>query len=140
MHVPLMDITDRIAEPPKWWLNGVPRYRDYHPEHARGQNTQLLVRVCCQNCQRVFDTAIGTTATLKVGEVEPVLGYPLDSATGTCIEARDDPPFHLGEDGHNCMGNSMGVEWVAILQVWERSGADWRRRFDLDGPSPESPI
>lgn len=58
MQIPLNDITDRIAEPPKWWFNGIPRYCDYHPRHARGESIKLLVRVVCLYCMRVFDTAI----------------------------------------------------------------------------------
>ena len=138
MHYPLMDITDRIPEPPKCWLRGIPRYCDYHPHVATFALTNLLVRMRCEGCQRTFDVAFGTSAVLQSNVVDPVLGYPLDSTTGATIkEAHDDPPFHLGEDGFNCIGNPMTAGWVAILQVWERSGAKWKRRFDLDGPSPD---
>lgn len=144
MHVPLMDITDRIAEPPIWWLNGVPRYCDYHPRDASLLRTQLLVRVCCEYCRRVFDTGIGTMATLKVGVVEPVFGYPVNTATDNWIEeAFDHPPYHLRENGYRCDGSNSFAEWVAILQVWEwmpKGASSWQRRFDLDGPSPNCPI
>jgi hypothetical protein len=99
----------------------------------------MLVRVCCQQCRRAFDVAIGTQAILLQNVVEPVLGYPFDSKTGETIsEAHDDPPFHLRDDGFNCPGNPMIAEWIAILQVWERSGGESIRRPDLEGPSPNS--
>ncbi len=141
MHYPLMDITDRIPEPPTWWMNGIPRYGDYDPQNATWYETNLLVRIICPYCYRVFDVAIGTNAVLQKDTVHPMMGYPLDSKTGDIIEeAYDDPPFHLKGDGFNCMGNTAPAEWVAILQVWERDNIEWKRRFDLDGPSPESPI
>ncbi len=139
MHYPLMDITDRIPEPPTWWLDGIPRYCEYHPDTATFAPTNLLVRVCCQQCRRMFDVAIGTKAILLQGIVEPVLGYPFDSETGETIsEAHDDPPFHLQDDGFNCAGNTMIAEWIAVLQVWERCGRALIRRPDLEGPSPDS--
>jgi len=139
MHYPLMDITDRISEPPTWWLNGIPRYCEYAPDRATFARTNMLVRVCCQQCRRAFDVAIGTQAILLQNVVEPVLGYPFDSKTGETIsEAHDDPPFHLRDDGFNCSGNAMIAEWIAILQVWERSGGESIRRPDLEGPSPNS--
>jgi hypothetical protein len=139
MHYPLMDITNRISEPPTWWLDGIPRYCEYDPDKATFTRTNILVRVCCQQCRRAFDVAIGTQAILLQNVVEPVLGYPFDSKTGETIsEAHDDPPFHLGDDGFNCPGNPMIAEWIAILQVWERSGGKSIRRPDLEGPSPDS--
>lgn len=139
MHYPLMDITDRIPEPPIWWLNGIPRYCKFHPDEATFATTNMLVRVCCQQCHRKFDVAIGTQAILLQDVVEPVLGYPFDSETGEPIrEAHDDPPFHLGDDGFNCAGNAMTAEWIAILQVWQRSKGEVIRRRDLEGPSPDS--
>lgn len=139
MHYPLMDITDRISEPPTWWLNGIPRYCEYAPDRATFARTNMLVRVCCQQCRRAFAVAIGTQAILLQNVVEPVLGYPFDSKTGETIsEAHDDPPLHLRDDGFNCPGNPMIAEWIAILQVWERSGGESIRRPDLEGPSPDS--
>lgn len=141
MHYPLMDITDRISEDPIWWLDGIPRYCDYHPHEATFQSTNLLVRVWCQGCGSTFDVAVGTSATLEKGIIDPVSGYPIDSKTGLIIRnVDDDPPFHLGKDGFNCIGNSMLEEWVAILQVWEGQGQNYSRRPDLEGPSPNSPI
>jgi hypothetical protein len=139
MHYPLMDITDRISEPPTWWLDGIPRYCAYDPDKATFARTNMLVRVCCQQCRRAFDVAIGIQAVLLQNVVEPVLGYPFDSKTGKTIsEAHDDPPFHLRDDGFNCPGNPMIAEWIAILQVWERSRGELIRRPDLEGPSPDN--
>ncbi|WP_138995749.1 hypothetical protein [Sphingomonas sp. PAMC 26621] len=139
MYYPLMDITDRISEPPKWWFQGIPRYCDYHPSEAAYAPTNLLVKTRCEYCNSEFDVAFGTSAFLQKNIVEPVLGYPLDIKTGLIIEeAYDDPPFHLGKNGFNCIGNSVTADWVAILQVWEgESALNWIRRFDLDGLSPD---
>lgn len=141
MHYPLMDITDRIPEPPKWWLDGIPRYCEYHPGMFAFYKTNLLVRICCQHCHRVFDTAVRTRATLEQHVLDPFLGYPLDAGTGQVLDdAHDDPPFHLGSDGYVCVGNSMTADWVAILEAWEKDGQKLRRRSDIEGPSPDSPI
>lgn len=130
MHQFFLDITDRIAEPPKWWGKGVPRYCDFHPRHARYGRTVLLVRVACQRCGRRFDTAIGTDAVVG--------GKLIDTATGRPIEdAYDDPPCHLGDGGHDCAGNVALAEWIAVLEAWEEAnGFDWNRRPDLEGEIP----
>ncbi len=141
MYYPLMDITDRIPEPPKWWLEGIPRYCEYDPDEFTYYETNFLVRIGCQYCRRAFDVAVYIKAIAAIGILDPVSGYPMDEAAGRFMtNLFDDPPFHLGEDNFNCVGNSMLADWIAILQAWEGHGPKRRRRSDLEGPSPNSPI
>ncbi|HEX8556392.1 MAG TPA: hypothetical protein VF695_16965, partial [Sphingomonas sp.] len=74
----------------------------------------------------------------KATVVEVWSGYPLDCDTGIAIEeAHDDPPFHLREDGFNCIGSTMIAGWVTILQAWEGDHWNLTRRTDLEGLSPK---
>lgn len=125
------DITDRIAEPPKWWGKGVPRYCDFDPHRARYGRTVLLVRVACQACGRQFDTAIGTDAKLGKKLIHPATLRSIQEVLG-------DPPHHLGENGYSCGGNGMLADEIAVLEAWEEAANrfDWNRRPDLEGEIP----
>lgn len=126
----LNDITDRIPEPPKWWLEGIPRYCDYHPSHFFCPPTQALVHVRCLGCYQGFDVAYGfwnsTGMNLPDAEVlQAIDGYS------------DEPPFHLrATDGFACAGLSSGVEVELVLQVWQRHALEWVRCAHLEGDMP----
>ena len=103
--------------------------------------TNLLVRICCQHCHRIFDTAVRIHKILEQHVLDLFLGYPLDAGTGQIVnDAHDDPPFHLGSDGYAWVGNSMTADWVAVLEAWEGDGQKLRRRSDIEGPSSGSSI
>ena len=128
MHIELLDITDRIPEPPKWWINGIPRYCEFTPDRADTfAPTILLVRSECQQCQKVFDVALGTNQ-----RVAPNL---LDADTNLWIDATsDDAPFHNGPDGYKCGGSTMLIDPIQVLQAWVRNrDCRWTRRSDLEG-------
>lgn len=131
MHHPFLDITKRISERPTWWMEGVPRYCEYHQNGLYSAKLNLLVRVACGNCSCIFDTSFVTNKNIENGLI--------DSETGEIIsEIWSAPPFHLGSDGFNCPGNYSSAELIAALQAWER-GRDLTRRLDLEGELPDCP-
>jgi hypothetical protein len=122
MHVRYDDITRRIAEPPRWWCRGVPRYDDFEPSalHVYA-DTAVLARVECQGCGKPF----------MIGEFSGGMGRDLiDPATNRLAYFSDDPPNH-----DDCTGNTMGWEMREIVQAWRRHDLrGWFRRPDLEGP------
>jgi hypothetical protein len=55
------DITDRIAETPKWWdENGVPRYVEFEPRRAANIYAVevVLLDIACSMCLRRFQVAL----------------------------------------------------------------------------------
>src|SRR5579864_2676618 len=60
------DITERIAEPPKWWDEyGVPRYAEYGPYQVANIYAQetALVEIACSACWRHFEVAFSIPGT-----------------------------------------------------------------------------
>lgn len=117
MHENYKDITSRIAEPPKWWdENGAPRYDEFHPDYCPDiyAHTVILLRISCQNCGRQFDVEMSASA---FSELNPRTAH------------YGDPP------AHNCTGDSMNCEDLAVLQVWRRltSLKEWKRHPKLEG-------
>lgn len=125
----LNDITDRIAEPPLWWMQGVPRYRKFEPYHIGGIGfIVLLVRTECLSCRKAFDVVIATSEHVGPHLLVEGTSKHIDAAPG-------EPPYHLSKDGTSCGGCLVGADWTSVLQAWEpTSSLDWRRRRDLEGP------
>jgi len=64
------DITERIAEPPKWWDEyGVPRYAEY--DHYQVANIYAqetaLVEIACSACWRHFEVAFSNSRSRAAG-------------------------------------------------------------------------
>jgi len=113
MHISYDDITERIAEPPLWWLEGVPRYRSFRPDDLNVYaQTVVLTEVECQMCFRKFN----------IGQYSPSPGSP--GADGQQLPYRDDPPSHSSRAEESCGGESMGFSELRILEFWRRVGFD----------------
>lgn len=66
MHESYSDITDRIAEPPRWYdEHAVPRYCDFEPGRVANiyATEAALIEVACQSCRRVFRVAVSSRET-----------------------------------------------------------------------------
>ena len=58
-----IDITERIAEPPKWWdEHGVPRYAEFSPYLVANIYAEevVLVEIACQACRSLFPVAFSS--------------------------------------------------------------------------------
>ncbi len=127
MHMSYADILSRIAEPPRWWSDGVPRYDPYSPQdHGIYSRQNGLVRVLCQACRTAFLVSVNNEQ-----DGEPHLFKTLAAdrfLTG-------DPPAHVPPDGSRCAGETMGAEAVELLEAWERDPAtfEWVRRPEHEG-------
>lgn len=132
------DITDRIAEPPKWWDEfGVPRYCDFEPRALGDIYTQegALLEIACFACRRILHVGYSNY------EFEPLKKYgtPLADIIRDLSIAYGDPPAH-----GNCRdGLGSGCLNLRVLQYWRRghnAGAwsgDWRRDSSLEIDLPE---
>lgn len=111
MHDAYRDIMSRIAEPPTWWdINGTPRW------DSPTVPLQLMGRVRCQACDRVFLVALCDNVYIS----EAIFNAAGDQVGGDWNLERDaehlrlrtywdygDPPFH------GCVGDTMNSvpEW-----------------------------
>lgn len=117
MHIAYSDITSRIAEPPLWWLNGVPRYCPFRPQETDIYAREaLLVHIRCQACGADFN----------IGLFDP-RDFGATSFRERLLQSRTlgvgDPPNSGCCDG----GCSMSADEVAVLEFWERRDRDWLR-------------
>lgn len=114
------DITSRIPEQPTWYdMNGVPRYGPFQPKACPNiySHQIALMRIACQYCHRPFDVEIHDDGFFHQ------LGQPKKLHYG-------DPPIH------DCVGDTMNCEDLAVLEVWSRDTADrleWVRLPELEG-------
>ncbi|MBB2964319.1 hypothetical protein [Methylobacterium sp. R2-1] len=60
MYVRYDDILNRINEPPRWWGNGVPRYKEFEPSDLDHAMEAMLIHVKCQSCGTNFDMGVGS--------------------------------------------------------------------------------
>lgn len=120
MKAQYADITSRIAEEPTWYdMNGAPRYGPFKPEACPNiyAHQVVLLRICCQDCHRRFDVEIHDDGFFHW------LGEPKKLHYG-------DPPIH------DCVGDTMNCEDLAVLEVWSRDTGDrleMVRLKDLEG-------
>jgi hypothetical protein len=120
---------DRIAEPPLWWSNGVPRYERFRPAMTWVYAQEaLLVDAKCQHCGRLFTMGLHSS---RLGEYRRELEETDDIRIG-------DPP------NHDCggPGNSMQAVPLRILEFWElvfvtTNSTEWQRVTSLEGELPD---
>jgi len=131
MKIPYDDILNRIAERPKWWLDGVPRYDDFRPEDATIYGRRvLLVHTRC---------VCGTDYLQGVEAGQPEFAEMI--ARGTV--GLGDPPFacHIVGNGA-CSDFATTCREIRVLECWERvepralqpGEREWKRnpRFEVE--------
>ena len=130
------DITERIAEPPKWWdEQGVPRYADYSPYLIWNiyASETALVEIACSACWHRFQVAFS------------IPGAGLQETLGNCetiAEAIEKGELHYGDPPNygNCRdGASMGCYNLRVLQYWSRPPVgNWTRDSRLEIELPDN--
>jgi hypothetical protein len=128
MHPRYDDITSRISEPPRWWFNGVPRYKHFEPDDLSVSPEQVaLARVACQGCETEFLIGVEKKPSCQTDALAEL--YSGDLNVG-------DPPRHDHPDGSRCAGETMGAVQIEVIEAWERASAfpwGWFRRPDCEG-------
>ncbi|WP_315798390.1 MULTISPECIES: hypothetical protein [unclassified Bradyrhizobium] len=129
MRISYRDIESRIAEPPAWFHDGVPRYLPFGPRELSVYNcVSVLARVACQVCNRPFLVGI----VPKSQDVQELANDP-----GVLNNLSDDPPFHDHEAGQ-CDG--LAMTWILreLVEVWARGpqGGDFVRRHEFERTLP----
>jgi hypothetical protein len=127
------DITDRIAETPKWWdEHGVPRYVEFEPPRAANIYAVevVLLDIACFMCLRRFQVALSGQGGAHRDENGVSLAAQILSGE---IDYGDPPNYGNCRDGA-----STGCLNLAVLQYWRReSVSDWERNADLEIVLPE---
>jgi hypothetical protein len=127
------DITDRIAEPPKWWdENGVPRYVEFDPHQAANIYAVevVLLDIACFMCLRRFQVALSGQGGAHPNEKGISLADQIRSGE---IDYCDPPNYGNCRDGA-----ATGCINLAVLQYWRRESiCDWQRNASLEIVLPE---
>lgn len=121
MYIDYKDILSRIAEPPKWWLYGVPRYDDFRPNDLNIYCKEaLLVHIKCQYCSKDFHIGLFNSNGLQENSFRRQLTYHRQ--------------IHVGDPPNACCspGNCATSEEIAVLQFWERNNQGWQRVPELE--------
>jgi hypothetical protein len=127
------DITERIAETPKWWdENGVPRYVEFEPRRAANIYAVevVLLDIACFMCLRRFQVALSGQGGAHRDENGVSLADQIRSGD---IDYCDPPNYGNCRDGA-----STGCFNLAVLQYWRRDFLrDWERHASLEIVLPE---
>lgn len=116
MHLKFEDITDRIAEDPRWWLESVPRYCDFAPNQVDVYaNEAALLLIEGQSPAGLFEVAVfSPSRRFRFGIRAHLLTYG-DIFVG-------DPPNYKGR-----ASPTMQTHTIKILQYWKRDDFEWVR-------------
>ena len=121
MKAAYSDITERIDEEPRWWdENGVPRYRDHHPQECQDIYAEevVLMRIRCQYCGEKFLVQMSRNST----QLAQMKDEHSDGIISFEEEGYGDPPRH------GCVGDTMTSETEEIVESWSmgaRSVGKW---------------
>ena len=134
MYHDYSDITDKIAEVPKWWdENGVPRYGEFAPYSAANIYAWevALLEIACSACGTHFEVAISGQGGGGRGEHGRSMA---DNIRDGEIDYGDPPNYGNCQDGA-----SMGCFNLRVLQYWKRPRGyrDWERDASLEITLPE---
>jgi hypothetical protein len=125
------DITERIAEPPRWWdENRVPRYCEFSPYTIANiyAREAVLLDVICSMCGQHFMAAMSHGGVAGQPEravfAEEIRGGKLDE-----LDYGDPPNF-----GNCRSGPSTGCYELRVLQYWSRMlpAKGWTRDKELE--------
>lgn len=127
------DITERIAEAPKWWdENAVPRYCDFSPEERANiyTNEVALVEVRCQGCAKLFLVCFSRSRYQTLETARSMASY---------IVSRE---LHYGDPPNiDCCpaGPTMNSIPIRVVEYWRRPRElAWQRDAALEiGIEPE---
>lgn len=123
MHRYYEDILKRINEPPKWFDEfAVPRFDEFEPTACADIYAKqvVLARIACQNCHRPFDVCFSWARL----DDSP----NLESLVHSKSLAYGDPPNIRCCD----CGPTMSSDTERVLQFWEHTNWEWRRRPELE--------
>jgi hypothetical protein len=121
------DITQRIAEEPKWWdENGVPRYSVFSPDDTPNiyAREAVLYLIACQECGAEFEVT-------EDWSWWPGRETPLSQVLQTGLLHYGDPPRHGGPQGCRA-GDTMNSIPKRVLQFWRQEQGEWRRVAELE--------
>ena len=111
------DILALTIKEPVWYdENGTPRFVPFRPELCPSiyAGVIVLLRIVCQWCGEEFLVEMHDS-------VFSPIKHPHKLHYG-------DPPIH------NCVGDTMNCEDLAVMEVWYREHVgDWIRRPELEG-------
>lgn len=125
MHHHYGDITNRIAEPPKWWdEHGVPRYNDFAPREVSDiyAHSIVFMEIACQNCDTRFHVAMSQNQLHQLIHEFPPLLDDIDA-------------LHYGDPpNYGCCpaGPTMNSVPVRVIEAWKKEFLDWERVPELE--------
>lgn len=128
------DITERIAERPRWWdENGVPRYVEFEPHWAANIYAVevVLLEIACSCCWEVFAVALSGQGGAR--REEKGLGLADNIRSGEI--SYGDPPNY----GNCRSGPATSCFNLRVLQYWRRREGwrEWSRDASLEIVLPD---
>jgi hypothetical protein len=134
------DIIDRIEEEPIWYdQNGVPRYEKFKPDLAPNiyADEVILLEIACQDCGRKFLVEMNWEHTdlylLRHSIPNPSFSEVMRGWLKTDKKEESWPPVHYGDPpSHGCVGDTMNVYDLRILEFWRKENFDWARKTEFE--------
>jgi hypothetical protein len=122
MYINYEDITDRIADSPQWWLNGVPRYGAFSPGQVDVYAREVaLLLVEGQYPEGRFQVGVfSPSVDFRFGFRSHLLAYG-------DIDSGDPPNYKDRATPH------MSTSTIRVLQYWKRDDRyTWHRDSMLE--------
>lgn len=118
------DITSRIPEKPIWYdEQGVPRYEMFTPDQLGIYDDLCCLQlIACQNCGEQFKVAHSTSKTWAW-----LHGNEPTTPAEIALSHYGDPPRHA------CVGDTMNVDLVEVIQVWQKKEMKWELDHEAIG-------
>lgn len=131
-HFP--DIKELTDKKPIWYdSNGVPRYRKFH--YNLSPNIYacevVLIKIRCQSCKEEFLVEMNWARTIYF--------FSIEKLSERLLRYKNSPKsfgwsgLHYGDPPcHGCVGDSMNVEDLEVLEFWHSDNWNWKRREELE--------